>query len=285
MEKIKCPFWVLTKYSGYYIIAYIVQDYPMPTQDIVFWVKGRHKRLKAFKYKDWRGRMKLCGLMKTTLLDYPGKVACTVFLGGCNLRCTFCHNSDLAFNGGGDTISETDFFEFLTKRKGLLDGVCVTGGEPLMTDEVFDFIKKIKDIGLLVKLDTNGCFPERLKAVIESGNVDYIAMDIKNSLAEYPKTVGIEGFDTSAVEKSIEIIKASGIDHEFRTTVAKGLHAEESVAELSKLIKGEKKYFLQGFKENENVPDKGLKEFSGEEMNKLLKAAQTNVPDAALRGI
>ncbi len=229
--------------------------------------------------------MKICGLMKTTLLDFPGKVACTVFLGGCNLRCTFCHNSDLAFYGEGDLLSETGFFEFLSKRKGLLDGVCVTGGEPLMTDEVFDFIRKIKELGLLVKLDTNGCFPERLKTALESGNVDYVAMDIKNSLAEYPKTVGIDGFDVSVIEKSIDIIKTSGIDHEFRTTVAKGLHTEESVKELAKLIKDEKKYFLQGFKENEKVPDRELREFSNEEMNKLLKAAQAYVPDAVLRGI
>lgn len=229
--------------------------------------------------------MKICGLMKTTLLDFPGKVACTVFLGDCNLRCTFCHNSDLAFYCEGDLLSEKDFFEFLSKRKGLLDGVCVTGGEPLMTDEVFDFIKKIKDLGLCVKLDTNGCFPQRLKKALESGNVDYVAMDIKNSLAEYPKTVGIDGFDVSVIEQSIDIIKLSGIDHEFRTTVAKGLHTEESVKELAKLIKDEKKYFLQCFKENEKVPDRELKEFSNEEMNKLLRAAQTFVPDAALRGI
>lgn len=229
--------------------------------------------------------MKICGLMKTTLLDFPGRVACTVFLGGCNLRCTFCHNSDLAFYGEGELLSQNDFFDFLSKRNGLLDGVCVTGGEPLMTDETFDFIKKIKDLGLMVKLDTNGCFSDRLKTALESGNVDYVAMDIKNSLTEYPKTVGIDGFDTSVIEKSIEIIRQSGIDHEFRTTVAKGLHTEDSVKELAKLIKGEKKYFLQCFKENEKVPDRELKEFSNEEMNKLLKAAQTFVPDAALRGI
>ncbi len=229
--------------------------------------------------------MKICGLMKTTLLDFPGKVACTVFLGGCNLRCPFCHNSDLAFEENGDFLSENEFFSFLEKRKGVLDAVCVSGGEPLMHKEVFEFIKKIKDMGFLVKLDTNGCFPENLERALVSGSLDYVAMDIKGGLFEYGKFVGIDSFDASKVEKSIGILKNSNIDHEFRTTVVNGLHSADSLEEIAKLIAGEKKYFLQGFKMSEGVPDKTLTEFSKEEMENLLNLVREYVPDAELRGI
>ena len=229
--------------------------------------------------------MKICGLIKLTLLDFPGKVACTVFLGGCNLRCPFCHNAELAFKGCGDEISEEEFFKFLEKRKGILDGVCVSGGEPLLYDGIIPFLKKIKDKGFAVKLDTNGCFPKKLKEVMETGVCDYVAMDVKNSLQEYNRTVGVEGFDTNGIEKSIEILKTSGIDHEFRTTVVKGLHTEKSVEELSALIKNEKKYFLQAFVKSDRVPDNTLEEYTKDELENLLKIAQLNVPDAVLRGI
>lgn len=229
--------------------------------------------------------MKICGLMKLTLLDFPGKVACTVFLGGCNLRCPFCHNAELAFESCGDEISEEEFFKFLEKRKGVLDGVCVSGGEPLLCDEIIPFLKKIKDKGFAVKLDTNGCFPEKLEVVIAAKACDYVAMDIKNSLQEYGKTVGIQSFDTSGVEKSIEILKTSGIDHEFRTTVVKGLHTEKSIEDLSGLIKNERKYFLQAFVMSDRVPDNNLEEYTKDELENLLKIAQRNVPDAVLRGI
>ena len=229
--------------------------------------------------------MKICGLMKLTLLDFPGKVACTVFLGGCNLRCPFCHNAELAFEGRGDEISEEKFFKFLEKRKGILDGVCVSGGEPLLYDGIIPFLKKIKDKGFAVKLDTNGCFPEKLKAVIENEACDYVAMDVKNSLQEYGKAVGIADIDTSGIEKSIEILKTSGIDHEFRTTVVKGLHTEKSIEDLSLLLKNEKKYFLQAFVKSDRVPDDSLEEYTKDELENLLKIAQRNAPDAVLRGI
>ncbi|MBO4941034.1 MAG: anaerobic ribonucleoside-triphosphate reductase activating protein [Clostridia bacterium] len=229
--------------------------------------------------------MKICGLMKTTLLDFPGRVACTVFLGGCNLRCPFCHNSALAFDENGDFLSQGEFFSFLDRRKGVLDAVCVSGGEPLMHKEVFEFLKKIKDMGFLVKLDTNGCFPKMLETALASGSVDYVAMDIKNSLPQYGAAVGIDNFDAESIKKSIEILKKSKIEHEFRTTLVKGIHAEEDVAEMAKMIAGEKRYFLQGFKMSDGVPDKTLLEFTKEEMENLLKAARGYVPDAALRGI
>ena len=229
--------------------------------------------------------MKICGLMNLTLLDFPGKVACTVFLGGCNLRCPFCHNAELAFAEQGDEISEEEFFGFLKKRQGILEGVCVSGGEALMSDDLLPFMKKIKDLGYSVKLDTNGCFPERLEEVIKSGYCDYIAMDVKNSLAEYPKTVGIAGFDTEYIKRSIDIIRKSDIPYEFRTTVVKGLHTKKSLKELSELIKGEKRYFLQGFVKSDRVPDGALEEFEKDELEEFLDIVRINVPEAKLRGI
>lgn len=229
--------------------------------------------------------MKICGLMKLTLLDFPGIVACTVFLGGCNLRCPFCHNAELAFNECGDEISQEEFFGFLTKRKALLDGVCVSGGEPLMNTEIEEFLKKIKDLGYKVKLDTNGCFPEKLKNVIDMGLCDYIAMDIKNSLPEYGKTIGILGFDIAKIKKSVELIRTSGIEYEFRTTAVKGLHSEDSIKELSRFLKGEKKFFLQAFQQSDQVPDKKLQEFSKDELENLLKVVREEIPEAKLRGI
>ena len=229
--------------------------------------------------------VKICGLMKLTLLDFPGKVACTVFFGGCNLRCPFCHNAELAFDGCGDEISEEEFFKFLEKRKGILDGVCLSGDEPLLYDGIIPFLNKIKETGFAVKLDTNGCFPEKLEAVIAAKACDYVAMDVKNSLSEYSKTVGIESFDTNGIEKSIEILKTSGIDYEFRTTVVKGLHTEKSIEAISALIKDEKRYFLQAFVKSDRVPDDTLEECTKDELENLLKIAQRNVPDAVLRGI
>jgi pyruvate formate lyase activating enzyme len=132
------------------------------------------------------------GLQKTTLLDFPNKVACTVFLGGCNFRCPFCHNSSLVRDADGQSVAEENFFDFLQKRKGLIDGVCVTGGEPTLTDGLDSFLKRIKDAGFLVKLDTNGSFPEKLEDLIDRELVDYAAMDIKNSLESYKKTVGTD---------------------------------------------------------------------------------------------
>ncbi|MBE6896625.1 MAG: anaerobic ribonucleoside-triphosphate reductase activating protein, partial [Ruminococcaceae bacterium] len=166
--------------------------------------------------------MKLYGLQKTTLLDFPGRVACTVFLGGCNFRCPFCHNSALLTSESfPEEISEESFFSFLKKRKGILDGVCITGGEPLCSKDTEDFIRKIKNEGFAVKLDTNGSFPERLENIVKSGIVDYVAMDIKNSRRNYGKAVGLKDYDTSSVEKSVSFLLENSIPYEFRTTVVK----------------------------------------------------------------
>ena len=167
------------------------------------------------------------GLQKTTLLDFPGKVACTVFTAGCNFRCPFCHNASLVTRPGDvDEISEESFFSYINKRKGILDGVCITGGEPLMSHGIEDFIRRIKQTGLLVKLDTNGAYPEKLKALLDEGLIDYVAMDIKNSREKYAMTVGLKEYPEK-IEESIKLIMEKAPDYEFRTTVVKELHTAQ----------------------------------------------------------
>jgi pyruvate formate lyase activating enzyme len=220
------------------------------------------------------------------LLDYPGRVACTVFTGGCNFRCPFCHNASLAIRAGEvDTIPESEVFELLKKRKGILDGVCITGGEPLLFgDELYDFIVEIKKLGYAVKLDTNGSFPKRLASLIEAGLVDKVAMDIKNSPDKYALTAGVEGFDISPILESIELLKSSGVDYEFRTTVVKELHSPSDFEEIGKMIDGAKAYFLQSFVDSGDLIGEGLSAPSKEEMEEYKKIASRYVPNARIRG-
>ncbi len=228
--------------------------------------------------------MDIYGLLKLTLLDFPGKVACTVFTGGCNFRCPFCHNTPLVEKSDGTVVSEDEFFDFLSRRKGILDAVCISGGEPLLQNDIITFMQKIKELGFPVKLDTNGSFPKRLMNVTKSGFCDYIAMDIKNSPGLYSVTAG-SNVNMPDIIESIEHIKSCGIDHEFRTTVVKDFHTEDSIRELTSLIKNEKKYFLQAYKDSENIMVQGLSGFDTDELHNLLAAARENVPDAQLRGI
>lgn len=228
--------------------------------------------------------MDINGIQKLTLLDYPGHCACTVFLAGCNLRCPFCHNSSLVLGAPEIAMTEEKFFSFLSTRVGLLDGVCVTGGEPLMRKDILPFLTRIKDAGFNVKLDTNGFFPDALQSVLSAGVVDYVAMDIKNSLPLYSLTCG-KDVDTEKVVKSINIIISSGVDHEFRTTCVKNFHTEDCIRELASLIKGEQKYFLQNFIDSGALIDPACVGFSKEEMVLLLNAAREYVQGAQLRGI
>ncbi len=228
--------------------------------------------------------MKIGGLMKMTLLDFPGYVACTVFLEGCNFRCPFCHNADLAVAKSPDRIIEEEFFGFLKKRQGVLDGVCVSGGEPLMTAEALDFLKKIKAMGYKLKLDTNGSFPERLKSAVQSGLCDYVAMDIKNAPGKYGQTSGNEKITFDTVKESIEFLKDSGIPHEFRTTVVKDFHTKEDIAEIAKIIGENEKYFIQPFRDGERVMVRGLQEFDNEELKILLDTAREYAPKTCVRG-
>ena len=230
--------------------------------------------------------MKIHGFQKLTLLDFPEKTAATVFTGGCNLRCPFCHNGDLVLAPSTvHEISEEEVLSVLDKRRGFLDGVCITGGEPLLNSDIADFIKKIKDMGLLVKLDTNGTLPLRLQELLLSGLLDYVAMDIKNSKQSYAKTVGLENFDVSGVEKSVGLLRESGVDHEFRTTLVRELHTVEDMRKIGEWLRGSEKYFLQAIKLSDNVLDKSLTGFEKCELEEMLEAVKEYIPNAKLRGI
>ena len=211
--------------------------------------------------------MVIKGLQKLTLLDYPEKCAAIVFTSGCNLRCPFCHNSSLIpFDKQGD-ITEQEFFAFLSKRKGLLDGVVISGGEPLLQKDISSFIYNIKEMGFLVKLDTNGTNPTLLKKLVSNGLIDYVAMDVKNSPKNYAKTVGVEAFDIAPVLESIEFLLTGVVDCEFRTTVVDELFDEQAFIDIAKLIKGCRRYYLQPFLDAESVLFKGLSAPSTAKMN------------------
>ena len=226
------------------------------------------------------------GFQKMTVLDYPGLVACTVFTAGCNLRCPFCHNARIVTHiEEPDRISEEEVISYLEKRKGLLDGVCVTGGEPLLQPDIADFLRKVKSFGLKVKLDTNGCYPEKLREIVEEGLVDYVAMDIKNSPSRYGETVGIKDFDISPVKKSVEYLKSGVIPFEFRTTLVRELHLLSDMREIGEWIKGADKYFLQGFVDSGDLLGEGCAAFSPQEMQAMLDAVRIHTPRAALRGV
>lgn len=226
------------------------------------------------------------GLQKLTLLDYPGHTACTVFLGGCNVRCPFCHNAVLVIDAGNQpTVSEEEFFKFLDKRHGLLDGVAITGGEPTMRSDLPEFIAKIKDKGFDVKLDTNGCYPEVLEKLLSDKNVDYVAMDIKSSPESYAKTVGIDSFDLAPVRKSVDLLMKGNTPFEFRTTVVKELHTLEDIVSIGKWIQGAPQYFLQLFKDNGGNLQSGLNPWDEKTMHAFLEAVKPYVCHAAVRGM
>ena len=225
------------------------------------------------------------GLQKTTLLDFPGLVACTVFAHGCNLRCPFCHNAGLVVRKPENIISQEELGEFLKKRKGILDGVCLTGGEPLAQKDAIEFIEFLKSFGYKIKLDTNGFFPERLKEAIDKGLVDYIAMDIKSSPEGYATAVGIDGIDITPAMESVKLIMSSGVDYEFRTTAVKGLHLVSDFERIGEWISGAKRYFIQQFIDSGDLIKTGFEAFSKEETEKLIAAVSKNVPSAKARGI
>ncbi|MBO7318667.1 MAG: anaerobic ribonucleoside-triphosphate reductase activating protein [Clostridia bacterium] len=227
--------------------------------------------------------MKISGLQKLTLLDYPGKMACTVFTYGCNFRCPFCHNALLVTEENSDCISEDEFFSFLKKRQGILDGVCISGGEPTLQKDLPEFISKIKALGYYVKLDTNGSSPLLLKKLIEEKLIDYVAMDIKNSPDKYDITCGIE-VDINAVKQSVSIIKQSGIDHEFRTTTVKEYHRAEDFEVIADWIEGSK-YFLQHFENSGNLIGENLTALSKDEMAEIALKIKEKLPDIQLRGV
>ena len=228
------------------------------------------------------------GLQKTTLLDFPTKVACTVFTPGCNFRCPFCHNASLVVDTDlTDTVNIESFFEYLKKRRGILDGVCITGGEPLIQKDIDRFISKIKDLGYAVKVDTNGSQSKTLSELIKNGLVDYVAMDIKGSQAKYSEICGLDnGKYLDAVCESISLLLQSRIDYEFRTTVVKELHAKDDFHDIGKWISGTKKYFLQQFKDSGDlIGDSTYTAYNKEEMEEILNIVKNYIPNAELRGI
>ncbi len=230
--------------------------------------------------------MRICGLNKTTLLDYPGHVAAGVFLGGCNFRCPFCQNRDLVLEPESQPAMEKEeIIAFLRKRKGILTGVCITGGEPTIEEGIEELIKKIKEIGYLVKLDTNGYRPEMIRKLTQKGLVDYIAMDIKNCMEKYGKTAGLQKLDTGRIKDSIHWIKNSGVDYEFRTTVVKELHGKKDLLAIGRQIEGAKAYFLQGYQEGKGVIAHGFHAYGKKEMEELAECIRPFVPNVQLRGI
>lgn len=230
--------------------------------------------------------MLISGLQKLTLLDYPGRVACTVFTGGCNFRCPFCHNAPLVLPERlARDSSEEAVLAFLGKRRGVLDGVAVTGGEPLLHRDIGAFLEKVKALGFSVKLDTNGSFPDRLRALVSAGLVDRVAMDVKNSPALYEKTAGA-AVDMAAIARSRDFLLSGSVDYEFRTTVVKGLHTKESLMDAARWIRGAKEYYLQQFKDSGDVlAIEGLGAFSEKEMHALADAAAEFVPSVQVRGV
>lgn len=230
--------------------------------------------------------MKIHGLQKTTLLDYPGCVAATVFTGGCNFRCPFCHNGNLVLEPEREpVIGEDEVLSFLKKRKGILEGVCITGGEPTLQPDLPDFIEKVRKLGYRVKLDTNGYRPHILKRLLEEGLLDYVAMDIKGDLTNYERVTGCRGLDLDRIRESIAILKGCGILYEFRTTVVRGLHSPEEFEGIGRLLEGCRAYYLQGFQESENVIQAGFRPFPAEIMEEMAERARKYIDKVALRGV
>ena len=229
--------------------------------------------------------MKIYGLQKMTLLDFPGHVACTVFLGGCDFRCPYCHNFELADGTAKPVMDEEEFLSFLKKRQGLLDGVAITGGEPCLYKDLPELVKKIRELGFMVKLDTNGYHPQLLKQILDEKLIDYAAMDIKNSPEKYAVTCGVESVDMDTIRTSINLLMESGIDYEFRTTVVEEFHEAADFEEMGKMIRGAKRYFLQSFTDRDSVPFGNLHAPSKESLEQYLSIMKKYVPDSAIRGV
>ena len=230
--------------------------------------------------------MLINGFQKLTVLDYPGKVACIVFTPGCNFRCPFCHNAALVTHIDKDTyIDVSEVLAYLKKRQGLLDGVVITGGEPLLQDGIEKFIAEIKSLGYSVKLDTNGSFPEKLISIVEKGLVDYVAMDIKNSKEKYGMTIGVEDFDITPIEKSVDFLKQGKVDYEFRTTIVKNFHTLEDIQDIVVWLKGAHKYFLQNFVDSGDLITDGLEPVSALLLKEMKEKATEFIPSVEIRGI
>lgn len=230
--------------------------------------------------------MNISGIQKLTLLDFPGKLACTVFTSGCNFRCPFCHNASLVLPGMSDHIDEQEVFSFLKKREGILEGVCITGGEPCLQPDLETFIRKVRDIGFAVKLDTNGSFPEKLSSLLEKGLLDYVAMDIKTSKERYSEVCGVQNEKLlENVQKSVEILKSSSVPHEFRTTTARELQTKEDFEKIGRWLSGEKRYFIQQYEASGELVGDEMTPYEKEELTEFVKVMKNFVENVEIRGI
>ena len=229
--------------------------------------------------------MEIHGLQKMTLLDFPGHVACTVFLGGCDLRCPFCHNAEIIDGTAKPLLDDAELLAFLRTRTGLLDGVAFTGGEPLLRRDLPQVMEQVRALGYQIKLDTNGTHPERLRDLLDRGLVDYVAMDIKNSPARYAQTAGLPNMDLGPVKESVALLLEGRTDYEFRTTVLAELHDEGSFREIGPWIQGAERYFLQPFTDRDTVPFEGLHAPEKAQLLAWLELVRPYVKQAHLRGI
>ncbi len=230
--------------------------------------------------------MKICGLQKTTLLDFPGKVAATLFTGGCNFRCPFCHNSSLLTGDAEELYSSEEILQFLEKRKKILQGVCITGGEPTLQPDLEDFIRDIRVLGLSIKLDTNGYRPDILLSLCRKGLLDYVAMDIKSGRDRYETATGIRNLDMEKIDESIRFLLEGNLPYEFRTTAVRGIHKAEDFRQIGPWIKGCRRYFLQAFTDSGDILVPGTYgAFSAEEMLAFLELVRPFTEEASLRGI
>ena len=230
--------------------------------------------------------MNIYGFQTPTLLDYPGVVACTVFLGHCNFRCPFCQNGNLVLHPEREPlIDEETVFSHLEKRKGLLDGVCITGGEPTLESELPDFLGKVREMGYRIKLDTNGYRPEVLKSLVEAGLVDYVAMDIKNSPDRYGETAGLTDLDVLRIQESVEFLMCGAVDYEFRTTVARELHGRAEFERIGKWLAGCRKYCLQNYRESEFVLQPVFSGYSREQLERFRELLLRSIGQVEIRGV
>ena len=230
--------------------------------------------------------MNIQGLQKLTLLDYPGRVACTVFLAGCNFRCPFCHNASLVTHiDPANDIPREEVLAFLKKRQGILDGVCITGGEPLLSPDLETFMDKVKEMGYLIKLDTNGSNVNRLKYLADRKLIDYVAMDIKNVPEKYGMTIGIKEYNPENVIQSVEYLISGAVPYEFRTTVVREFHKRDDFEEIGRWLKGAEKYYLQSFADSGDVIQPGLRAYTKDILEQALAIVRKYIPGAQLRGV
>ena len=226
------------------------------------------------------------GFQKMTMLDYPGHVACTLFTAGCNFRGPFCHNEPLVTHViGNDVHTEEEVLAYLERRRGIIDGVCITGGEPLLQPELASFIMKVKELGFKVKLDTNGYDPVALKSLIDANLLDYVAMDVKNCPSRYGETVGVQNFDITPILESIDLLREGRVPYEFRTTVVPEFHTAQDIEALAQMIEGDSSYFLQQFVDSGCVIESNLHAYAPSAMKELLEIVKKYVPYAQLRGV